>query len=124
LPKLILDFYHRICPQFSKVEALTKSRIQKIKLRFNEMQKAGFEPYKTFETVFEKLGASDFCNGINNRGWKADFDFIVQNDKKWLQIYEGKYNNRQAYEKPSTVDRNMQSIRMANEYFENKYKNE
>lgn len=45
---------------------------------------------KFWQKVFEKVIESSFLTGSNDRGWKADFDFILQKGKP-NQIYEGKY---------------------------------
>jgi hypothetical protein len=41
-----------------------------------------------------KVGGSSFCRGENERGWKADLDFILQ-AKSFPKILEGHYDNRQ-----------------------------
>lgn len=43
--------------------------------------------------AIERVGRSSFCHGNNDRGWKADFDFICQ-PSSFLSILEGKYDNR------------------------------
>lgn len=57
---------------------------------------------KRFEEVFfrdnwragiSKLQASGFCNGQNDRGWRADFDFFLR-PGSLEKIMEGKYDNR------------------------------
>jgi len=42
------------------------------------------------ETV-KKMAASKFCNGTNDRRWKADFDFLLK-PETWLKVNEGKYD--------------------------------
>lgn len=42
----------------------------------------------------QRVGQSNFCTGINERGWKADLDFVLQ-DKSFLGLIEGKYDNRE-----------------------------
>lgn len=48
------------------------------------------------ETVFNNIKESDFLNGKNDRGWRADLDFILREDK-FIAILEGKYNNKRSY---------------------------
>ncbi len=48
---------------------------------------------ENFEAAITKMNESDFCKGINNRGWVADFDFLLQ-PGKMARIMEGKYDNR------------------------------
>lgn len=43
--------------------------------------------------VIARIAASDFCRGANDRGWIADFDFLVRRSTA-LKVLEGKYDNR------------------------------
>lgn len=45
--------------------------------------------------VIKKIAASPFCNGSNDRGWKAGFDFLVKPDKHHKAM-EGDYDQHQA----------------------------
>lgn len=47
----------------------------------------------TFLEAVAKVGASSFCRGGNERGWKADLDFILQ-AKSFPKILEGHYDDR------------------------------
>ena len=40
-----------------------------------------------------KMQASHFLRGDNKRGWKASFDWLFENDKNWVKVYEGNYDN-------------------------------
>ena len=44
--------------------------------------------------AIQRVGQSRFCTGQNERGWKADLDFVLQ-DKSFLGLLEGKYENRE-----------------------------
>jgi hypothetical protein len=37
---------------------------------------------------------SKFLRGDNKRGWKASFDWIFENQKNWVKIIEGTYDNK------------------------------
>lgn len=43
--------------------------------------------------VIAKLAGSNFCNGQNDRGWRADIDFLLRPDTH-VKAFEGKYDNR------------------------------
>lgn len=43
-------------------------------------------------TAFEKANASDFLCGCGERGWKADFDWVMRDDRL-IKILEGNYDN-------------------------------
>lgn len=98
----VVDFYNnsvagKNIPQCVK---LTEKRKQAIKARITEF---GIE--KVYEAI-TKAANSSFCNGANNRNWKADFDFIF-NSNKMANILEGRYddekgrygNNGHSYER-------------------------
>ena len=40
-----------------------------------------------------RIAASDFCNGINERGWKATFSWLLQPETA-LKVTQGTYDNR------------------------------
>jgi hypothetical protein len=44
-------------------------------------------------SVVKELAASAFCNGQNDRGWKADVDFFLQPDTD-VKVLEGKYESK------------------------------
>lgn len=48
--------------------------------------------------VFQLAGQSAFLTGQNDRGWKADFDWIIK-PANFYKILEGKYNNPKQNEK-------------------------
>lgn len=43
--------------------------------------------------AIERIGRSRFCRGENDRGWRADLDFLCQS-KSFVSILEGKYDDR------------------------------
>ena len=79
--------YHNICVNLPKIRALTDKRkkaiIKLMKLYSKE----------DIEKVFELANGSDFLIGNNDRGWKADIDFILRDDK-FVSILEGKYGGK------------------------------
>lgn len=81
----IVKLYHDRCPSLPKVLKLTDKRRMKIRVRFEEMK---FN-YETLQEVFDKCEASFFMRGDNNRGWKADFDWIFTNSQNWVKVLEG-----------------------------------
>lgn len=86
----ILSLFNQTCASLPKVLKLSPSRKEKVKLRYQEM---GMN-INTLQTVFEKVESSAFCKGTNERGWVASFDWIFENDRNWMKIIEGKYDNR------------------------------
>jgi hypothetical protein len=45
-----------------------------------------------WHTALEKARASPLCRGDNDRGWKADLDFLLQ-QKSFTRLMEGSYDN-------------------------------
>lgn len=88
--EFILRLYHDRCPSLPKVLKLSDKRKMKIRVRFEEME----YNYETLQQVFDKAEASRFMRGDNQRGWRADFDWIFTNSTNWVKILEGKYDNK------------------------------
>lgn len=88
--EFVLRLFHDRCPSLPKVLKLSDKRKMKIRVRFEEM---GCN-YETLQQVFDKAEASRFMRGDNQRGWRADFDWIFTNSTNWVKILEGKYDNK------------------------------
>ncbi len=86
----IKNLYNEICTSLPKVKAITDARRTHIKARWNQFK----QNIEIFEQVFRKVEASDFCKGKNDRGWKADFDWLIKNDTNMTKVLEGKYDNK------------------------------
>ena len=56
---------------------------------------------EAFAEAVRKAAASDFLNGRNDRGWVADFDWMVK-PNNFVKVLEGNYDNRQ---QASTINR-------------------
>lgn len=93
LPEMILLF-NSTTINFSKVLKTNEKRNKKINKLWPQLTP------DEWRTVFKKINDSDFCCGKNDRGWRASFDWILQ-DEVYLKVLEGKYDNR----KSNTRDR-------------------
>lgn len=69
-----------------KVQKITKPRISAINARLAEC--GGLEGWRV---ALAKARASPFLTGDNDRGWRADFDFLTK-AQKFTQLMEGKYD--------------------------------
>ena len=83
----VVDLYHEFCPDLSKVIKLNTNRKTLIRARLKNHGLEGLE------TLFKKAGASDFLQGVNNRAWKANFDWLLK-DSNCIKVLEGNYDNR------------------------------
>lgn len=84
-----LSFYRQLCTNLPQVRELSLSRRNKIKARLKDA------PIETWREVFEKMNASKFCCGENDRKWTASFDWIIANDNNYVKVLEGKYDDKQ-----------------------------
>ena len=84
--EFIIGNYHSLCPKMNKVQAINQQRKGFINARYAEY---GMEK---ITEVLRKAGGSDFLNGINDKGWKADFEWIMR-PTNFIKILEGKYEN-------------------------------
>lgn len=71
--------------------AITPARRQRIAARLRE------HGLPTWTEAVNRIEASNFCRGQNDRGWRADLDFLLQ-DKSFVSLLEGKYGGE-----PSTL---------------------
>jgi hypothetical protein len=67
------------------LKMISDSRRKKFATRIRE---PGFD----FLKILEAIKVSPHLKGDNNRGWKTDFNWILENDSNYLKILEGNYN--------------------------------
>lgn len=82
----IKDIYNANCPNLPQVQKLTEKRNKAIDNFLKEFTE------EQFEKICQIANNSDFLIGKNDKGWKADFDFLMRIDKA-TNISEGKYSN-------------------------------
>lgn len=82
------NLYNSIAKRLPKAQKLSESRKAKIKARLKNAD------LKTWEEVFTKCEASDFCCGVNNQNWTANIDWLISNDNNYVKVLEGKYDNK------------------------------
>jgi len=85
LPPLAL-LWNDLCPSLPKTIQTTKDRMAKEKARLSERD------VSEWGKVFRAIESSDFCRGLNDKGWRASFDWIVSNEGNAVKVLEGKYN--------------------------------
>lgn len=71
-----------------KAQILTAERRRKIKSRLNEC--GGLDGWRD---ALAKIRGSPLCRGENDRGWRADLDFLLQR-KSFTRLMEGSYDGR------------------------------
>jgi predicted phage replisome organizer len=81
----VISKYNTICTNLSKVLKKTPKREKAIKSFLKEMT------VEEFENACKMANETDFLVGKNEKGWRADFDFIIKQDNA-IKILEGKYS--------------------------------
>ncbi len=90
----IINLWSKKCgDKLSRVVKLTESRKRKIRSRLDEFGSRE-EWMSTIEVLFDKVAASDFLCGESDKGWRASFDWLFENEKNWVKVIEGNYDNR------------------------------
>lgn len=83
----IVDLFNTTCVSFPKVTALSADRQKHIAARLKQY---GAEKIKL---VFQKAEASSFLKGENNRKWKANFDWLI-NETNFAKVLDGNYDDK------------------------------
>ena len=68
---------------------MTKKRKEKLRVRWSEPV---FR--ERCEEIFRAVHESSFCNGRNDRGWRASFEWVVHSEENYTKVLEGKYADR------------------------------
>lgn len=86
----IQDIYNLTCKSLAKVQRMTAGRRKMVAARWKEFGRN----IEAFRSLFEKTEASDFLTGTNDRGWRADFDWLMK-PANATKVIEGNYDNRE-----------------------------
>ena len=92
----IVDAYHEALPELPRAVLMSESRKRLIKSRWLEMLKSkrpdGTRRYTDIESgiawwglFFKIAGTNSFWMGENNRGWTANFDWLMKNNWKVVE---------------------------------------
>ena len=71
-----------------RVHSVSKTRLRKAKERWKENPSREY-----WVEVMKKIRQSSFCRGQNDRGWKANIDWLLRPDIH-LKLMEGQYDNK------------------------------
>lgn len=85
----VLEYWNTIAGRvgLAKISKLTPARKQKLQARIKE-----FPDVDSWSIAFKNIERSPFLRGDNDRGWKANFDFLLQ-PGSFVKLIEGVYNN-------------------------------
>lgn len=85
---LLAQIWNEFSESLPKVTTCGKPRKKSAEERWDEIPDPAY-----WESVVRRIAASPFCRGANDRGWKADFDFLIKPDTA-ARVLEGKYDPR------------------------------
>ncbi len=84
------------------IKAFNKKRIDKLNSRLKE------EAFVTgWREAIDKVSASPFCCGQNDRGWRADVSWFLANSDNYVKALEGKYDGEKK-ETPAEIEAHKQ----------------
>ena len=89
----IIDSFNEICTTLPKVKKLTDARKKVVTARLKEYSE------DDILSVFRIAQQSDFLTGRNDKGWQADFDWLMK-PSNIVKVLEGNYNNRKQQQQP------------------------
>lgn len=93
------------------ITSLTTTRIRHLKARIKE---AGGES-EFWAAVERSLAASPFLRGENNRGWRANFDFFMQ-QSSFQKVLEGAYRQEGIPRQNSELTEQEKSLKALDDY--------
>lgn len=83
---LLVSLWNEVCGEvLPKVVKLTNRRKASLRQRFKEHDDPAW-----WKGYFTMIAASPFLAGKNDRGWRADFDWVI-NESNMVKVIEGKY---------------------------------
>lgn len=83
----IMQLYNATCKSLPKIKVIDGQRRKAVAARWRT-----YHSLEIFAELFEKAEASDFMRGENDKGWAADFDWIIR-PTNMAKVLEGKYDN-------------------------------
>lgn len=89
----IVRLWNDTCKGLLAVHKLSAGRKSKIKTRVAEMGGVD-KAMGTLGIVFRKIIESPFLRG-DVRQWRATFDWVFANDKNWMKVLEGNYDDHE-----------------------------
>lgn len=89
-PRQAMELYNRLCVDLPPCIRLTDKRQRNVRA----LLKKGITP-EQLENAFRIAQSSEFCRGKNDRGWRVDFDWLLD-ENNIVKVLEGKYGGSAA----------------------------
>lgn len=83
------EYWNRYAGNLPKVLTFNNKRLQQLYARRKD-------PFwvENLEQAIIKLSTNPFCNGDNDRGWLATFDWLIERTDAVAKVMEGKYDGQ------------------------------
>ncbi len=75
-------------PTFSKIKEVSDKRRAFLKKRFEK------ESFRDFNKILSAVLEQPFLKGENDRKWKLNFDWLIENDNNYLKVLELRYKDK------------------------------
>ena len=85
----VQNLFNDICVKYPPCRNLTKTRLDKVRNLLSEFS------LDDIKEVFTKANGSDYLLGINDRGWRAGFDWLIEVDN-FVKVQDGNFDNRES----------------------------
>lgn len=92
---------------------MTEKRTKAARLRLKDPKWV-----ERWRVALDRCSASDFCRGVNDRGWAADFEWFIKPESV-TRLLEGKYDNRDRPRQKTFADMRVEGTQKAIEDFIN-----
>lgn len=90
-PQELLEIWQAERGAMPPVRSFTNQRVSKCRARLSS---SGFS-LSDFRDAVRKAAATPFLRGENDRGWRASFDWFIENETRYQAVLEGKYDGGQ-----------------------------
>ncbi len=97
----IVDAYHEALPMLPRIREMTDQRRKAIASRWGSSPER--QSLDWWRQYYHAVAGSEFLLGENARHWKADFDFLLK-EQKMVMVLEGRYQSQQRPRNPRLDD--------------------
>ncbi len=94
---ILVKAWNENCGSLPLVKSKNSERNKKAALRFKEQPDPDY-----WASIARTISKNDFCNGKNESGWKANFDFFIKPDTH-VKVSEGSYGQLLTKENENTL---------------------
>lgn len=84
----IIKIFHETCPELPRVVKWTGTRSQHLQACWKDKERQSLQWWREY---FRRVRGSPFLNGDNDRGWKADLEWLTT-ESNLVKVLEGKYD--------------------------------